>query len=126
MLKQTKVVQGKKVYKGVVEQLNTNPSKTVKSNNRFKIQEEVFDIEDSVADNAKMISLLMTTLSRVYGVLDESQKDAIPAADKSLMEAMFAKFETTQTNADNMVALEGLTGMERLLNRQGKIGQILG
>ena len=125
MLKQTKIFQGKKVYKGVVEEVNSKPSKTTKSTNRFRIQEEVFDLEDSVADNAKMISLLMTVISRMYGVLETSQKENINPEDRVMIESIFDTFSNTQTNADNMVDSEGLSGVERLLDRQEAIGKIL-
>jgi len=92
---------------------------------RKDIQNEVFDIEDSVADNAKMISLLITLSSRIYDILDTVQKDKLATGDRYLIEYIFAKFSTTETRADVQLVTEGTPMLDKLLERQSIIGNII-
>jgi len=92
---------------------------------RKDIEKDVFDTEDAIADNAKMLSLLTTIVSRMYDVLDDTQKDALGADDRSMIEYTFKKFKTTNTRADVQFATEGITLVDKLLDRQGQIGSII-
>jgi len=86
--------------------------------------ESIFDLNDSVADNAKMISLIMTTISRMYDSFTATQKDRIPQEDRDVIEYTFATFAQTETRADVQFTTEGITLIDKLLNRQGQIGDI--
>lgn len=112
----------KKAYK---EELN-EPDSSLKAKQRYKIEKQVFDTQDSVADNAKMISLMITLLSRFYDSFTDTQKNRIPQEDKALIEYLFSKFAETNTRADVQFSQEGgQTMVDKLLDRQAKIGEIV-
>jgi hypothetical protein len=96
-----------------------------KGKDRQRIEEAVFDIPDSVADNAKMISLLLSILSRVYGVLDDTQKDQLTTEDRELIENTFDLFQTIDTRADKQFQAEGFGLVEKLMRRQQSIADII-
>lgn len=121
----TTLQKGLLVKKAVVETIDTEPKTSKKAHVRKQINEEVFDLEDSVADNAKMISLLISVLSRIYNSLDETIKDNMSAEDRALVDMTFNKFSTIHTRADVQFAQEGPDMIDKLLNRQGAIGDIL-
>jgi len=108
----------KKVYEDVV---STNKKDFI----RKDIQDQVFDTEDAIADNAKMISLLLTVVSRMYDAMNATDKANIPATDKTTIDYVVAQFKLTQTRADVQFALEGPALIDKLLSRQGTIGTIV-
>jgi len=92
---------------------------------RKDIQDEVFTIEDSVADNSKTISLLLTIVSRMYEAMNPTDKANIPPADVATIDYVINSFKTVQTRADIQFAAEGPALVDKLLARQGKIGEIV-
>ena len=90
---------------------------------RKRIQEEVFDLPDSIADNAKMISLLMSVIKRIYEALPATTKNKIK--DKEMIEEMIQVFNNTQTLADVQFAQEGDKMIKKIFDRQAKIGDIV-
>lgn len=125
MYKQTTKINGALRSNAVTEVLDQEPKADKKSLSRLQIQEEVFDNSDSIADNAKMISLMMTLVSRIYDVLDDTQKDNLSTDDRNLIEYTFNKFSNTNTRADVQFASEGITLIDKLLDRQASIGNIV-
>lgn len=125
MYKQTTKINGALRSNAVTEVLDQEPKADKKSLSRLQIQEEVFDNSDSIADNAKMISLMMTLVSRIYNVLDDTQKDNLSTDDRNLIEYTFNKFSNTNTRADVQFASEGITLIDKLLDRQASIGNIV-
>ena len=111
---------------GVQETLNKEIKTEKKYLNRKKIQDEVFDDSDSIADNAKMISLLLTVISRMYDIMPTEQKDLLKADDKAMIEYAFNKFHTTNTRADTLYAQEGNSLIDTLMKRQSDINLIIG
>lgn len=100
--------------------------KCSKTKAREAIEREVFDDKDAIADNGKMISLMMTMMSRLYDVMDETNKSALDPADRALIEYTFEKFKLTDTRADVQFAEEGgIETVDKLLERQGRIGEIV-
>ena len=97
-----------------------------KSKHRLAIQEQVFDNADSIADNAKIASLLLTVISRIYDIIPSSQKDNLDQNDRDMIEYTFNKFANTNTRADIQFATEGLALVDRLLDRQAAICAITG
>jgi len=93
--------------------------------NRAKINQEVFDTEDAIADNAKMISLMFSTIIRMYETFTDTQKGRLSAEDKALMEYTFAKFQETQTRADLQLSQEGTDLIDKILTRQQKVTDII-
>ena len=125
MLKEVKYSKdGMRYQKAVVQELNA-PSTDKKSKIRYQIENEVFDLEDSVADNAKWLSLLTTLLSRFYDTFTDTQKARFSAEDKALIEMMFSKFKTTNTRYDVQFQEEGIALIDKILERQKQIGEIV-
>jgi len=122
----TTITRGMVVEPAVKEVLDDTPKRDKKSMARLRIQDEVFDLEDSVADNAKMISLLTTLLSRMYDTFTVTQKGRLATADRQLLEYMFTKFSATTTRADVQVGVDGaVPTIDKILNRQAQIGVIV-
>jgi len=114
----------KKMKKRAVKEV---PSEKVldtrKGLSRMQIEEEVFDLADSVADNAKMISLLMSMVKRLYEVLPDDIKNNIQ--DNAMIESVIDEFDNTQTAADVKFAVEGDNLIKTIFERQAKIGEII-
>ena len=92
---------------------------------RKKIEEEVFDIQDSVADNAKMISLLTSVVRTLWEIIPDENKKVLPDDAKQAIEYVMGKFKETTTWADIKWAQEGIGFADKLLERQGNIGKII-
>ena len=90
---------------------------------RKQIEEEIFDIEDSVADNAKLIFLLMASVKRLYKALPDNIKDNIE--DKEMLDTMIDTFDKTQSVADIKYKEEGNNMITRIFDRQAKLGSIV-
>ena len=125
MLKKTLQTQNGILYQTTIEEVPMVPSTSKKIMKRQEIQDEVFDLEDSVADNSKMISLMLTVMDRMYNTFTETQKAKMTAEDRGMIEYMFSKFKVTETRADVQFKSEGLELVDRLLDRQATIGDIL-
>lgn len=124
MYKKVKKTNGLLV-ENYIEEVLTPPSKTKKAKIRHKIEEEVFDIEDSVADNSKLISLIFSLGETIYSVLSDAQKNKIPKEKRELIEYAILKFNETQTWGDLQIKEEGKLSIDTLLERQGKISKII-
>jgi len=105
--------------------LDSEPKVGKKEEARYKIQEEVFDLNDSVADNAKMISLLTTMVSRLWDIQTDSQKNKLSDTDKAAIDYVVGKFEATTTWADIQWAKKGIGFADTLIKRQARIGSII-
>ena len=124
MYKEVKKTNGLLVEKYIEEAL-TPPSKDEKVKKRYEIQKEVFDLEDSVADNSKMISLIFSLGATIYDVLSDEQKSKIPDGKRELIEYSIQKFQDTETWGDVQVKKEGKKAIDKLLDRQKKVAEIL-
>ena len=125
MYKRNTVMHGALCSATVIETNDVTPKRDKKSLDRLAIQDEVFDTQDSIADNAKMISLIFSTLSRMYDLISETNKNKLNTQDRAVMEYTFAKFKDTPTRADIQIQTEGIAMIDRLLDRQKHIGTIL-
>ncbi len=122
MLTEKIIKKGKHLYtRGVQETPDNSIKRDKKSISRLKIQEEVFDDKDSIADNAKMNSLLLSMFSRLYEVQPQEVLDTLQPEDKAVMEYAINKFKGIQTRADVQFADEGLAFIDRLMDRQEQI-----
>ena len=126
MLQQTTKINGALRTPAVKEVVDSSIKTDSKSINRHKIQEDVFDIEDSVADNAKMMSLMMSMFYRLYEAMPQEVYDNLSPEDKGVVEYAINAFKSTRTRADNLFDAEGTDFIDRIFERQGKIGTILG
>ena len=126
MLKQTKVTNGLRVQRAYVEDLDKKPQIGKKAKAKYEIQEQVyFALADSVADNAKMISLVFAMGSAIYSILTDSMKNNLDAATRDKIEYAISKYHSIETWGDIQLATEGNEAIERLLDRQAKIGTII-
>ena len=107
------------------EETLTPPSKDEKVKKRYEIEKEVFDLEDSVADNSKMISLIFSLGATIYDVLTDEQKSKIPDEKRELIEYSIQRFKDTETWGDIQVKKEGKKAIDKLLDRQKKVAEIL-
>ena len=110
------------VIPAIKKELDTTPKTDKKSFQRERISNEVFDLEDSVADNAKMISLLMSMIARLYPLIDTT---TLATADKALIDGVLAEFAVTNTRADVQLAVEGSAMVSKILGRQAAVGAIV-
>jgi len=117
--------EGMLAKKAVRKTYDTEESTDKKAFIREAIQKDVFDEQDSIADNAKMISLLTTVMSRMYDIMPAADKNLLAPNDRTMIEYMFTQFKTVNTRADVQFATEGVTLIDKLLNRQGTIGTIV-
>ena len=120
-----KIIKKGVLYKNAFEEKPSEAKSDTKTKKRFEIQEQVFDDKDSIADNAKMISLLASIISRLWETTPQSQKDDMNSTDVAMVDYFVQEFKQTETNADNKFAIEGTTLIDKLLERQQKIGDIL-
>ena len=124
MFKEVKITDGISYKKGVAEELSP-PSSDKKMKVRHQIESEVFDLHDSVADNAKWLSLLTTLMSRMYDTFTDTQKGRLSTEDKALIEEVFGIFKSTNTRGDVQFSKEGPAMIEKIMNRQAQIGEIV-
>ena len=126
MLKAQTVKKSKYLYtKGVKETPNEEILTDTKSVKRLQIQDEVFDDKDAIADNAKILSLFLSMFNKVWEVTPQEQKDLMDPVDVQVIDYFKTKFDSTNTNADFMFQTEGVALIDRLLDRQAQIGDIL-
>lgn len=121
-LKDKMLVTNKTEVKAVFDDKPKSDEKSIK---RARINEEVFSIEDSVADNAKMISLLITLCDRLYNTFDDDQKNKLSDDDRDLIEYVFSSFKECDTRADIQLAKDGTDMIDNIFNSQSKVGEIL-
>jgi len=96
-----------------------------KGKNREAVETQVFDLADSVADNAKMISMLMSIVMRMWDVMPQDERDDMDPADVTMINDTFALCRVTNTRADEQFAEEGFALIEKLLGRQAKIAEVV-
>jgi hypothetical protein len=119
--KQVKPGMFKKVVKEEPSEMHLNK----KTYARYIINEDVFDLHDSVADNAKAISLIFSLLRRIYENLPDDIKDNIPEEDRQIIEYAFEKHKSIKTRADVQFIEEGVKMIDKIFDRQKKIGEII-
>ena len=124
MFKEVKITDGISYKKGEAEELSP-PSSAKKIKIRHQIESEVFDIHDSVADNAKWLSLLTTLMSRMFDTFTDTQKGRLSIEDRALIEGVFGMFKNTNTRGDVQFAQEGPAMIEKIMSRQAQIGDIV-
>lgn len=121
----TKLTENGTTYKKAIKEELSTPSAGKKDEIRYKIETEVFDIHDSLADTTKWVSLLTTLTSRLYNILPEEQKALLSLTDRSLIETVFTKFSEVNTRCDVQFSQEGISLVDKLLERQAKLGEII-
>jgi len=97
-------------------------SKKVISSIRNK---KVRTVEDSIADLAKMNSLLFSCISAMYGTMSDTAKSKIDEGTKELIDYSVEKFSNTQTRADRQLIKEGTGLVDKLFEREVQIADII-
>ncbi len=113
------------VFKRQVTEVNTSVPANKKSLARVKINEQVFDIHDSIADTTKWLSLLSSMVARIYLAMPEEQKATMPVPERQMIEYAFSKFMGATTRADVQFEQEGIAMIDKLFERQTKIAEIV-
>jgi len=112
-------------FKKVVIEEPSSISLNKKGKMRYRVNNEVFDIHDSVADNAKMISLIFALLSRIWEeAIPNEIKDKMDKETREMIEYAFNKYHSIQTRADVEFLINGKELIDKLMDRQDKIGKL--
>jgi hypothetical protein len=125
MFKQEMISNDGVVFNKKVIELPATPSSSKKAFQRLAIENEVFDIHDSLADTTKWLSLLSSVVARMYAILPESQKAQIPAQERAVIEYAIQKFNDSTTRADIQFALEGNQMIDKIFDRQTQLSSII-
>ena len=126
MLQETIVTDGLLVQKAYVEELDKTPQTGDKAKAKYEIQAQVYDaLADSVADNAKMISLVFAMGGAIYDILPEDMKKNMSPATRAKIEYALKKYNSVETWGTIQLATQGTEAIDRLLDRQAKIGSII-
>ena len=126
MLKEVRIKKGPLVSKKYVEALDEQPKLNKKVKAQFDIEKDVYQsLADSVADNAKLLSLVFAMGATIYGVLTDSMKNNIDSAIKEKIEYAIEKYHSVETWGDLQLKAEGTKAIDKLIDRQAKIGEII-
>ena len=115
---------GQLYTKKIIEMPSEKILEAKKGKQRKAIEENVFDLNDSVADNAKMISLLMSLFTRIWEIIPQDQKNSLTEAEILVMQNSIDLFKNTTTWADRLFETEGMAFVEKLYKRQEAIGEL--
>lgn len=113
------------IYSNVYEETLKGPSKDKKAKQRALIDERVFDIHDSIADNAKWAAILTTAISIMYQAMDADTKGRMDPRQKGLMDVLVASYSTVQTRFEVQYEKEGLELIFKMIQRQKEIADII-
>jgi len=125
MIIETRKTDGLLVKKAYKEVLDEEAKTDKKTKIRYEIEKDVFDLRDSVADNAKLISLMFAMSIAIYNVLPDEIKNNIPENVREKIDFAIKKFNSIKTWGDIQLEKEGTEAIEKLLDRQAKIGEII-
>jgi len=126
MLQEIRVKKGPLVSTKYVETIDETPKSDKKIKAQYAIEKEVYSaLADSVADNAKLVSLVFAMGSAMYNALPDSTKNNIDASTKDKIEYAIKKYESIETWGDLQLKAEGTEAIDRLIDRQAKIGEIV-
>ena len=89
------------------------------------IDSEVRNPSDTLADLAKMNSLLFSMVAAIYSTLTPTAMSKIPAVDKAVIDYSMARFRAVQTRGDRQLATEGTKLIDKLFDREVAIADIV-
>ena len=72
-----------------------------------------------------MISLMFSVVSRIWEITTTEQKENLDPSEVQSIDNFIQEFKNNTTWADRLYAQEGGELVQRLLNRQQQIGDIL-
>jgi len=85
----------------------------------------VRDLEGSVADIAKMVSLSFSAISALWSITSDEAKDELPSEVKKTIEYATSKFNAIQTRADRQLKVENTKFIDKLYEREVAIADIV-
>lgn len=86
---------------------------------------KVRNSEDTLADLAKMNSLLFSTVGAIYGTLSDTAKGKIPDETRAVIEYSIQEFNKVQTRADRQLTEDGTALVDKLFQREVQIADII-
>jgi len=92
---------------------------------RKGIREQISDRDDLIADLFKLNFLTISALKYVYKALPDDVKDDIPDKARDLLDNSFKKYEDTKTIMDLYIEKGDTSFIDRILDRQAKITEII-
>lgn len=120
-----KTINKNGVYKKVLAEIPSEMPMSKKMEMRKRINEEVFDLHDSVADLSKWLSYVTSMLRRIWEIVPEEQKQNLSEIDRQFIEGSMLKFQHTITIGDVKMMEEGFAVVDRVLTRQNEVGAIV-
>lgn len=96
-----------------------------KSKIRYEIEKQVGDHEDITAAESQTSSLMMSMLFMMWDIMSDEQKARLVPEQKGFIDYAREKFRNTTTMADIKFAENGISEIDKLLDRQGDIAKIV-
>jgi len=91
----------------------------------YKRDTSVRNAETTIADLAKMNSLLFSMVGMMYKTFTTTDKNKIPPQDRGIIEYALASFKNKETRADRQLLVEGTKLIDRLFKREVEIADII-
>ena len=111
------------LIKRVYKQENSELTNLKKGKVRQQINDSIFDPEDSIADNSKLIALVMMILVKLYNVgFDINQ---LSQEDRNMIDSWANLFANTTTRFSIQFDEEGEELFTKLFNRQQQIANYI-
>lgn len=107
------------VYKGAI------PKAILKQLMAITRDKEIRNGDDTLADLAKMNSLLFSMIGSIYGTLTPTALGKIPAPEKAIIDYALKRFATVQTRGDRQLATEGTALIDKLFDREVAIADMV-
>ena len=108
-----------------IEEVNKPISTSSKSKIRYEIEKNIGDHEDITADISNMLSLTMSMIFMMWDSMSDEQKSKIDETHRGFIDYARNKFKDTLTLADIKFKQNGVAEIDKLLGRQGHIGEIV-
>ena len=124
-IEKTKIIKDGVYHKRYREVLAEAGPTDKKAAMREKIDHNVFDVYDSVADNAKWAAILTTAISIMYTALDADTKARMDPRQKALMDMLVSTYAATKTRFEIQYEEEGIGLILKMLERQKAVGDIV-
>lgn len=91
----------------------------------YERDRKVRNSEDSIADIAKMTSLLFSVVTEIYETIPTEALDKIEPRRRTTIEYAMEKFKTIDTRADTQLLEEGVGLIDKLFSREVNINNLV-
>jgi len=110
-------------YKKYYEEVPTILKDVKKGKTRKQINDNVFDVEDSLSDTTKLVFLLIRILKIIFD--SDFDKSNISESDLEFINMIFEKYDKNDNRFDTQFSNEGYQLIDKLFNRQDKINSFI-